>query len=78
MIRREMDRVRGGCSSAGDGEGRVPLEFDEQNEILGQGIPAGEGEGDGENMWHAWSKRQSRYTIQKQWNFQILDITHFL
>ena len=50
MIRREMDRVRGGCSSAGDGEGRVPLEFDEQNEILGQGIPAGEGEGDGENI----------------------------
>ena len=64
MIRREVDRVRGGreraiggvLDNAGDGEGRVPLEFDEQDEDFGQGVPIGEGEGDGENVWHAWSE----------------------
>ena len=43
MIRREVDRVRGGreraidgvLGNAGDREGRVPLEFDEQDEDFG-------------------------------------------
>lgn len=65
MIRREMGRVRGGREramgghgSAGNGEGRVPLEFDEQDEDFGQGMPVGEGEEerDGEDLWRAWSE----------------------
>lgn len=72
MIRREMDRVkggrereravRGGRGGYGDGAGRVPLEFDEQDEDFGEGVPVGEGDGegegdgDGEDLWRAWSE----------------------
>lgn len=61
MIRREVDRVRGGraIGARGGGEGRVPLEFDEQDEDFGKGSSGGEGEGeggDGEELWKAWSE----------------------
>ncbi|KAG8218094.1 hypothetical protein J3R82DRAFT_3609 [Butyriboletus roseoflavus] len=66
MIRREMDRVKGGRAIRGvrsggeDGEGRVPLQFDEHDEDFGEGVPVGEGEGhgdgDGEHLWRAWSE----------------------
>lgn len=70
MIRREMDRVRGGRAMQGvrgrdgDGEGRVPLEFDEQDEDFAGGVSVGEGDGegegdgdgDGDDLWRAWSE----------------------
>ncbi|KAF8125490.1 hypothetical protein EV363DRAFT_1225882 [Boletus edulis] len=67
MIRREMHRVRGGRErerepATVEGEGRVPLEFDEEDEDFGKGAPvvAGEGEGisegDGEDLWRVWSE----------------------
>lgn len=65
MIRREMGRVRAGREREravegghGDGEAGVPLEFDEQDEDFGEGVPAsqGEAEGNGEDLWRAWSE----------------------
>ena len=64
MIRREVDRVRAGRERErvmgdipGDGEGPVPLEFDEQDEEFGEGVPEGEVEGEGdEDLWRVWSE----------------------
>jgi hypothetical protein len=64
MIRREVDRVRGGRTVEGvpgDGEGGVPLKFDEQDEDFDGGVPGSEGDepegnGDGEDLWRAWNE----------------------
>lgn len=71
MIRREMDRVRGGrdramggvsgsaADGSADGDARVPLEFDEQDEDFVQGGPLGErggDDGDAEDLWRVWSE----------------------
>lgn len=66
MIRREMDRVKSGHERAMggvrmNGEERVPLEFDEQDEDFGEGVSEGksEGEGDGEDLWRVCSEEDN-------------------
>jgi len=50
---RAKQGVRG---SGGDSEGRVPLEFDEQDEDFGRDGPVMEKDGDGEDLWRVWSE----------------------
>ncbi|KAG9309762.1 hypothetical protein JVU11DRAFT_10136 [Chiua virens] len=73
---RMMEGVRGddskGDGSAprdGDREGRVPLEFDEQDEDFGKVSGADPGEGDGEELWRAAWSEEDRLAVDEAERF---------